>query len=284
MKKITSVADAIKIVKAISESSQLHGLWYRGIANEKFDLRPSVFRINQKSSEEDIIARLRAIRPNEIDQPLPLDTLSILQHYGAPTRLLDWSVNVLVALYFATASQDCSKFDGKLFILKPQKLNEISHFNFSSPCISFYDSSCIDVIVRSFMAMSSCGLELTTRLDRFGFSKDLRSEIDNSLFKFRCSWAVLPPLRNARLIAQHGAFTIQGGKLGERGADVNRQKWSSKDLSPEYLDASDNKDEYLSEYLIPADAKGKIFSELQIIGITTYALFPELEYMATSLR
>ncbi len=38
------------------------------------------------------------LKPNQRDFPI----LSILQHYGAPTPLMDWSYNVDVALYFAT--------------------------------------------------------------------------------------------------------------------------------------------------------------------------------------
>jgi hypothetical protein len=40
------------------------------------------------------------------------------QHYGLPTRLLDWSTIPLIALYFALGNADDDRCDGKLYIMK----------------------------------------------------------------------------------------------------------------------------------------------------------------------
>lgn len=47
------------------------------------------------------------ITDNEMDFPL----LSILQHYGAPTPLMDWTYNIDIALFFAI--QNLNKYEGE---------------------------------------------------------------------------------------------------------------------------------------------------------------------------
>ncbi len=45
-----------------------------------------------------------------------LEWLMLCQHYGIPTRLLDWSTYVLVGLYFACADVSHDDADGALFV------------------------------------------------------------------------------------------------------------------------------------------------------------------------
>lgn len=44
-----------------------------------------------------------------------------MQHHGTPTRLLDWTENVLIALYFAV--KDSPEVDGEIWTLYPLRLN-----------------------------------------------------------------------------------------------------------------------------------------------------------------
>ena len=48
--------------------------------------------------------------------------LALMQHYGLPTRLLDWSASPLVAPYFALAKEHDG--DAALWALDAQRLNE----------------------------------------------------------------------------------------------------------------------------------------------------------------
>lgn len=54
-----------------------------------------------------------------------------MQHHHAPTRLLDWTENILVALYFATGSP--TQQPGELWCIDPSKLNEISNCRVCGP-------------------------------------------------------------------------------------------------------------------------------------------------------
>ena len=107
---------------------------YRGLASKEYELLPGLFRKQQDifddeghdvenyrylafGKEKDILQSFI----HEASNYIQLSTTDYsrwteyAQHYGVPTRLLDWSRNPLVALYFACRDQ--KEKDGKVWLL-----------------------------------------------------------------------------------------------------------------------------------------------------------------------
>lgn len=125
--EIASVQDAVSEADRLASEGG-SALWWRGQCQSTWHLAPSVFREERGvRPEQNIIAAFQARAPSRYDGcPAPSDRagwLFLLQHYRAPTRLLDWSESVLVALYFAVAEQEST--GGALFALSPYQLNMV---------------------------------------------------------------------------------------------------------------------------------------------------------------
>lgn len=97
---------------------------YRGVSNEDYDLVPSLFRERKSNTNVDVVEsklidlfKKQAMHQLEIQPTSFLQWLVVAQHHGLPTRLLDWSLNPLIAAFFA--AHDTPEKDGIIYGYEP---------------------------------------------------------------------------------------------------------------------------------------------------------------------
>lgn len=113
-----------------------HGtrLWYRGEQDASRALVPSIQRSPRAVEVERYITNDFYIRAMQIldDPPAKHNYagwVSIMQHYGLPTRMLDWSQSPLIAIFFATEMyEQMPGTDAAIWMLVPGLLNEAEGF------------------------------------------------------------------------------------------------------------------------------------------------------------
>jgi hypothetical protein len=193
--KIVSLADYLAVVSDAIRTPE--PFWFRGHESAAFSLTPSALRYSSHDDRAKALAlmadfkRIAGIKlPRPPDRGEELEWALIGQHYGLPTRLLDWTESATTALYFACLNET---HDGMVFILNPVDLNRLSYP--SKPHVLDPQQD-VDVILAY--------LKMSARPVRRG----------------RYPLAINPVWNSDRLIMQKGVFTVHGSRFSLDGRGV----------------------------------------------------------------
>lgn len=155
--------------------------WFRGQSDESLAPMPSLFRKSRKEHDLTTVFIQRAgMYTNDSLPKSPAQWLSLMQHVGLPTRLLDWTESAAVNLYFAVFP-DVST-DAAVWMLDPIELNKLSS-------ITNLPASDTDPVKQSYQLA-------------FGWQQP------NNPPKYPI--AVFPTHVHVRMAVQRGCFTIHG--------------------------------------------------------------------------
>lgn len=161
---------------------------FRGQSLAEWTLKPSIYRGFVPPDHERELIRDFKTHASEFlsnDQRSDVDWLFLAQHHGVPTRLLDWTLNPLVALYFACEDYTITK-NGKVFALNAWELNKTSCGMLSVP------STDSEVFRDYVLPLSDRAIQRTVKAHE--------------------PLAVRPNYLFRRSNAQAGSFTIHGSK------------------------------------------------------------------------
>ncbi|MEM1203818.1 MAG: FRG domain-containing protein [Acidobacteriota bacterium] len=224
---------------------------FRGVADARYvDLPTSLQRLTPQVERLPKLETklIRAFKKYAyLDGPDPTLTwewLSVAQHYGLPTRLLDWTWSPLVALHFAADKH--FERDGVIWMV-----------DFAAS-MGFLPEALVRISdIESTTMFSTSMLQATApTLEEF----DALRRDDPFVVFFE------PPSLDARIANQYGSFSVMAG------VDTRLETWLQ------------DRPQLFKKVIVPAAIKWEVRDKIDQSNITERVLFPGLDGLARWLR
>lgn len=262
-KSLDSFKGYVALIEKLQSKAD-NSLWFRGCGKRNHQLISSLYRhktVRNKDQietlERDLMTRFRQRSIPLHNRPLTdeWDTLFFMQHYGVPTRLLDWTENPFIAFYFAVTSARFNvtrrrgaealltfSTDAAIWILDPVLWNKHALRQQS------YDGGVLtpgDPALHPYKPMTKFKDMYVDAVGLYGAHN------------------------SPRIVAQRGVFTIFGQKTTPMEQAYEKDKFPSNCLLKVNLDRS----------VLP-----KMRTSILNQGITESVVFPDLDGLAREMK
>jgi len=247
--KVTSISSYIECIMERSNDWNLNHseIWYRGVKSQKMSLLPGIrWRGVNNDTENNMVLDFIINSHSLTDKKIKTawQTYSLMQHYGLPTRLLDWTKSPLIAAYFALesiGSEDCVVWCLDPYLFNKNTVNKEQIF------------------VPSEYTDKDEGLNLTNYLPP-ALRKDQNSKLPAQPI------ALAPPYSNERIDAQQGCFTIHG---------------STKQSIDEFMVKESGKG--IAKIIFPQKHIEEMKAELFTLGISVDSIYLDLNSLSNKI-
>lgn len=247
-------------------------VFYRGHSDANYILLPSIMRSLQLKKNENLLYQEIQVQCPEafVSCHSHLEKLVKMQHYGLPTRLLDITRNLLVAVYFACESHFESF--GELVLLTANQ-NDIKYPTSDAvtilACLPTFHYTvqqqfakwAIDpqITVRDFNKKIA-RLVQEIRIEKPAFEPQIQKE------DIQQNYFVHAIKDNRRIIEQNGAFIICGIQTNREHLEAFKIRRNEKKV------------------ILLIRNKKQILKELESCSISKATLFPEIECVSEYLK
>jgi hypothetical protein len=238
------------------------GPWFRGHQIASWPLKPKLYRDRefnevQANEVEDEMREEFIKRAPVLCETVPIGTdrrtewewYFMMQHFGAATRLLDWTEGALIALYFAVRSND-GRQNAAVWVLDPYQLNKRVVFKGGEAKEWIIPPSAVGVSEHDQRLVSNWLPERFTKMG--GLPKH--------------AVAIEPTHVVSRISSQHSCFTIHG----EDSDSLDQLQFGQNAC--------------LKKIVIPGSNANEIKRDLRLYGINETTIFPDLDGLGRAIN
>ena len=222
---------------------------YRGMADKTWDIQTSLIRLggNYEKVEGPLI---RAFRKYAEPGWLPSDSvwmqMTVGQHHGLPTRLVDWTTSPQVAVHFATAEKDHLDKDGVIWCV-----DVVGMCQLLPPIL-------IEILDKEYASLFS--IEMLEHLSKISDLDNLGKDSGAFMLFFE------PPSLDSRIVNQGGIMSIL--------PDSNL-------IPSDFLKSHPN---LYFRIIIPSYIKKEVRDKLDQANVNERMLFPGLDGLSQWLK
>lgn len=221
---------------------------FRGLSDCNYTLETTLARLggNYANLEHHLLRNFsKYAHRNVVDRDSVWHWLSVAQHYGLPTRLLDWTYSPFIAMHFATANIEKYDTDAAVWAVNYMHV----HRHLPSALKNILGDEGANVFTTDMLTKSVNSLQELDTLSTEPFVTFLE-----------------PTSLDDRIVNQYAFFSLMSSPL------TKLSTWL------------ENHPELWFRVIIPAELKWEIRDKLDQANITERVLFPGMDGLSTWLK